>query len=187
MKLSKKTAVVTAVILGLGIFTLVTPACKKSSSPVKMTLYDSLGGTAMVNDPAHSGTMIEKGRLGIRTVVDSAIFIIAGDKAINNYFTILLAEVGSGNTSGFQALSKNLTDFICVATGAKDFTYGGRNMHDAHNPSGNPRMNGTATSADFDEFVKDVAASATKNGLSPQLIGQVGVVLYSIESVVVQR
>jgi len=186
MNWSKKTAVA-AIVLGLGFVALMTTSCSKSSSPAKMTLYDSLGGTVMVNDPAHSGTMIEKGRLGIRSVVDSAIFIIAGDASINVYFKTLLAEVGTGNLSGFQLLSKNLTDFIAVAAGAKDYTYGGKNMHDAHNPTGNPRMNGTATSADFTEFINDVVKSAQKNGLSSMLIGQVGVVLNSVESQVVQR
>ena len=67
----------------------------------------------MVQDPtASAGTMIEAGRLGIRSVVDSAIFVIAADDSINNYFNVLLAEVTAGDLSGFQELSKNLTDFF---------------------------------------------------------------------------
>jgi hypothetical protein len=61
--------------------------------------------------------MIEKGYLGIRTVVDSAIFIIAVDTTINGYFQLLLGEVGSGNLSGYQRLSLNLSNFVAVATG----------------------------------------------------------------------
>ncbi|HMI62915.1 MAG TPA: hypothetical protein VK518_18485 [Puia sp.] len=141
----------------------------------------------MVNDPANAGKTIEKGRLGLRTVVDSAIFIIAGDAKINVYFKPLLSEVGMGNLSGFQTLSKNLTDFLCVATGAKNFSYTGLSMHDAHNPTGNPRMNGTATNADFDAFVVDVAASARKNGLSDAIIARVGALLYTLETTVLQR
>ncbi|HTI12123.1 MAG TPA: hypothetical protein VL832_26295 [Puia sp.] len=187
MNMRKKTVVVFAAILGLGFSVALMPACSKSkSTPAKMTLYDSLGGTAMVADPAHPGTMIEKGRLGLRSVVDSAIFVIAGDANINGYFKVLLAEVTAGNTSGFMALSKNLTDFFCVATGAKNFSYTGKSMVDAHNPATNPRMNGKAANDDFDSFVADVVTAAQKNGLSNQLIGQVGVVINSVRTQVVQ-
>lgn len=183
----KRTAA--ALFLGLGFATLMTQtSCSKShsSSPATMTLYDSLGGTVMVSDPANAGQMIEKGRLGIRTVVDSAIFIIAGDTAINGFFKVLLGEVTSGNISGFQRLSKNLTDFIAVATGAKDYTYGGLSMHNAHDPATNPRMTGKVNSHDFDVFVTDVAASASKNGLNAQIIGRLGTLLYSVKADVVQ-
>ncbi|MBS1659565.1 MAG: group 1 truncated hemoglobin [Bacteroidetes bacterium] len=175
--------------MALGLLVLTTQSCSKNhdSTPATMTLYDTLGGTTMVNDPAHSGTNIEKGRLGLRTVVDSAIFIIAADSKINGYFTVLLKEVGMGNLSGFQALSKNLTDFLCVATGAKNFSYGGKNMKDAHNPTGNSRMTGTVNSADFDQFVVDVAASAKKNGLSDPIIARVGALLNTLKTTVVQR
>jgi len=66
----------------------VMPACKEDDEPmvVEPTLYDTLGGTALVADPANPGMMIEKGRLGIRSVVDSTIFVIAGDSRINGFF-----------------------------------------------------------------------------------------------------
>src|SRR5258708_1130521 len=101
MNLSKKTEAA-VVILGLAISVSFMPSCKKSS-PAKKTLYDSLGGTNMVGDPATSGATIEKGRLGLRSVVDSAIYVIAADSKINGYFSVLLAEVTAGNTSGFTA------------------------------------------------------------------------------------
>ena len=186
MNTSKKTVVV-ALILGLGATAFLMPSCSKSSSPARQTLYDSLGGTTMVADPANAGTMIEKGRLGLRSVVDSAIYVIAGDANINGFFTVLLTEVTAGNTSGFSALSKNLTDFFCVATGAKNFSYTGKSMHDAHNPATNSRMNGLAASDDFDSFVADVVTAAKKVGVSTQLIGQVGTVIYSVEAQVVQK
>ena len=178
----------TILTVALGILSLsMMQSCSKDSSPAKQTLYDSLGGTAKVNDPANSSQMIEKGRLGLRSVVDSAIFVIAADSKINGYFQVLLGEVGSGNLTGFQALSKNLTDFFCVATGAKNFSYSGKNMHDAHDPVTNSRMNGKAENDDFDQFIADVVIAAQKNGLSNQLIGQVGVVINSVRSQVVQR
>jgi hypothetical protein len=162
-------------------------SCSKSSAPAAPTLYDSLGGTAMVSDPANAGMMIEKGRLGIRDVVDSAIFVIAGDSRINPYFMVLLGEVGMGNFTGFNALSKNLTDFVCVGTGAKDFTYTGLSMTNAHNPATNARISMKVDSGDFNIFVSDVVTGANKVGVPANLINSLGVVLYSVESQVVQR
>jgi len=185
MNTRKKTAL-TTVMLGMAMVVVVTTSCHKSSS-TPQTLYDSLGGTTMVADPANSGAQIEKGYLGIRTVVDSAIFIIAGDTAINGYFKVLLAEVTSGNLSGYQKLSANLSNFVAVATGAKDYTYTGLTMQNAHNPATNPRINGVVMSDDFDEFVKDVAASATKNGVPSNLITSLGNLLYSVESSVINQ
>ncbi len=127
-------------LIGIVVIGSFMGSCSKSSSPAKPTLYDSLGGTAMVTDPANSGAKIEAGRLGIRSVIDSTIFVIAGDSKINSYFMVLLAEVGASNFTGFTALSKNLTDFVCVGTGAKDFSYTGKSMTDAHNPATNSRI-----------------------------------------------
>ncbi len=45
----------------------------------------------------------------------------------------------------------------------------------------------TVDAADFTEFVNDVAASATKNGLPSYLISRLGTLLFSVESQVVQR
>ena len=186
MNFSKK-ATILAAALGLTVSFTMMQSCSKDSSPAKQTLYDSLGGTTKVNDPANAGQMIEKGRLGLRSVVDSAIFVIAADNKLNGFFTTLLAEVGNNNLTGFTALSKNLTDFFAVATGAKNYSYSGRNMVDAHNPATNSRMNGKAANADFDQFIADVVIAAQKNGLSNQLIGQVGVVINSVRTQVVQK
>lgn len=163
-------------------------SCKKDEVVnVIPTLYDSLGGATKVADPANPGQMIEKGRLGIRSVVDSTVFVIAGDNQLNGFFSVLLAEVGSGNLSGFQALSKSFTDFCCVATGAKNFTYTGRNMVAAHDPAQNNRMNGKANNANFDRFIADFVIGAQKNGLPTDLIQRVGRVLETTRSQVVQR
>ncbi len=188
-KMNFKPVLTAAIIAGLAIASVTIPSCKKkdSTSPTTMTLYDSLGGSTMVTDPAISGAMIEKGRLGLRSVVDSTIFVIAADTAINGYFTVLLAEVTGGNTTGFNALSKNLTDFFCYATGAKNFTYGGKSMTAAHDPAQNSRMNGKADAGDFDAFVADLVKGAKKNGLSDQLIGQVGALVGTLKTQVVQK
>lgn len=170
---------------------LVTPSCSKSknSSPTQPTLYDSLGGTTMVADPANTGTTIEKGRLLIRNIVDSTIFVIAADTAINGHFTTLLSEVKSGNLSGFQALSKNLTDFMAVGTGARDYSYTGKSMVAAHDPAQNPRMNGKADNSDFNAFEADLVTGAGKAGVpsnSPAL-GSVARIVESLRSQVVQQ
>ena len=167
--------------------TTMTESCKKTDTVVPKTLYDTLGGTTMVADPSSPGTMIEQGRLGIRSVVDSTIFVIAGDTAINGHFAVLLTEVTAGNLSGFQALSKNLTDFFCVATGAKDYTYGGKSMTDAHNPATNPRMNGKADAGDFTAFVNDLVKGAQKNHLTTAQINSVGALVGTLQSQVVQQ
>lgn len=165
------------------------PSCNKKddTAPAKPTLYDSLGGTTMVADPSNPSVMIEKGRLGLRSVVDSTIFVIAADTSLNKFFTVLLAEVTASNLTGFEALSKSLTDFFCVATGAKNFTYSGKNMVASHDPAQNPRMNGKSSAADFDRFVTDLVIGAKKCGLSDQLIGQVGYVVSTVKTQVVQK
>ena len=166
----------------------ITPSCNKDDSPTApATLYDSLGGTAMVTDPTNTSVKIEQGRLGIRSVVDSTIFVIAADTIINPYFAVLLSEVGAGDLTGFEELSKNLTDFLCVATGAKNFTYTGLSMTDAHNPAVNPRMAAKAGDDDFDEFIADVVVGAHKNAIPDNLIGSIGTILETLRSQVVQQ
>lgn len=163
---------------------------KSSSTSTTMTLYDSLGGTTMVKDPTStSGAMIETGRLGLRSVVDSTIFVIAGDTSLNKkFFSVLLGEVGSKNYSGFEELSKNLTDFFCVATGAKDYTYSGLSMTNAHNPATNPRMGTKAAAADFDKFVGDLAAGAAQNKVPSDLVlNHIAPLVYTLEGQVVQK
>ena len=173
-----------AAVIGVSIIS--ATSCKKSSSSSPMTLYDSLGSTTIVSDPSTSGATIEKGRLAIRSVIDSTIFVIAGDTAINGHFTTLLAEVTAGNLTGFEALSKNLTDFVAVATGAKDYTYGGLSMADAHNPATNPRMNGKADNSDFTAFENDLVAGANKNSVPSYLTARLGAIVETLRTTVVQ-
>lgn len=179
-----------SIILALAVAAFTIGSCKSDNNNppvVKPTLYDSLGGTTLVADPANAGTTIEKGRLGIRSVIDSTIFVIAGDSLLSPYFTVLLTEVGSGNFTGFTALSKNLTDFVAVATGAKDYTYSGKSMTAAHDPATNPRMAEKADNAAFDEFIVDLVKGAKKNNLPDNLIGSVGALVETLRSSVVQR
>lgn len=181
--------------LAASILIIVASSCDKNndSNPTTLTLYDSLGGTAMVADPANSGQMIEAGRLGIRSVVDSTIFVIAVDTAINNYFAVLLSEIAMNDLSGFQELSKNLTDFFCVATGAKDFQYTGLSMTEAHNPDAAPptgnkdRIKQKVADDDFDQFINDLGTGATQNALPDYLISRVAEVASSVRGAVVQR
>lgn len=154
-------------------------------NPPAKTLYEKLGGTTMVQDP--NGGMIEQGRLNLRAVVDSTIFVIAADADMAPFFEVLLSEVGNGNTSNLVILSKNLTDFFCVATGAENFSYNGLSMKDAHDPSVNARMGMTASNEDFDNFVADVVVGAQQNGVSNELIQEVGALLETVRADVVQE
>ena len=189
-KLTLKTAMAVAAIVATTVaMTTVITSCKKSTS-IAPTLYDSLGGTMMVKDPTStvSGAMIEQGRLNLHYVVDSTIFVIAADTALNKkFFSVLLGEVGKNDFSGFTELSKNLTDFFSVATGAKNYTYTGMSMTAAHNPAVNNRMGAKSTNANFDQFVGDLVIGAHKNGVPNNLIGSVGKLVYTLESQVVQK
>jgi len=178
-------------IITLCFSSVIFESCKKKDTPVatQPTLYDSLGGSTMVADPTNSGTQIEKGRLLIRNIIDSTIFVIAGDTAINGHFTTLLGEVQNGNLSGFQELSKNLTDFVAVGTGAKDYAYTGLDMVSTHDPAINPRMNGKADNSDMNAFENDLLTGAAKAGVpstTPALIS-VGKIVESLRSKVVQK
>lgn len=163
----KSSFFLTVIAAGMAL-TVAVCSCKKSNDTVmKPSLYDSLGGTALVSDPKGSaGSSIEKGRLLIRSIVDSTIFVIAADPAINGQFSVLLSEVQNGNTSGFMALSKNLTDFVAAGTGAQNFTYTGKSMMAAHDPAQNPRVKTKSSNSDFDAFKNDLITGAGKNGVT---------------------
>lgn len=167
---------------------LLITACKKDDDTVvEPTLYEKLGGTTMVADPANPGQMIEQGRLGLRSVVDSTIFVIAADPELSPFFATLLAEVGNGNLSNLALLSKNLTDFFSVATGAENYTYNGMDMKAAHDPAQNPRMAMKADDADFDQFIADVVTGATQNSVPNELIQEVGALIETLRADVVQQ
>jgi len=188
--MKKSTLLLSAVLLVSSIaFTSCKDDEKTNVTPATPTLYEKLGGTTMVADPANPSQMIEQGRLGLRSVVDSTIFIIAGDNELNPYFQVLLMEVGSGNTTGFTALSKNLTDFFCVATGAKNFAYNGiASMVAAHDPAQNYRMAMKADNASYDRFIADVVAGAAQNGVTDQaIVSELGAILESLRTTIVQR
>jgi hypothetical protein len=168
-----------------------TPA---ATTPAGPTLYTRVGGTVMVQDPkAATGTMIEKGRLTLRSVVDSAIYVIAADASINGYFTVLLQEVTAGNTTGFAALSENFTDFLCGATGATNsaYLYGGKSMKDAHDPAYTNRITQKVDNADFTQFVNDIGTALAKNGVTTsnnaQLVTDLVALLNTTRSTIVQR
>jgi hypothetical protein len=182
--------------------TLTISSCKKKDdSPAAVmttpqpapSLYERVGGTTMKSDPNNKGQMIEAGRLTLRSVVDSSILVIAADKQLQPYFATLLAELGNKNTSGLTALSKNLTDFMCSATGSKTYMYTGLSMTAAHNPSTNSRMAMKADSTDFNKFVGDIGTGLAQNGVTSatpvnnKLITDLVALLYTTEGAVVQK
>jgi hypothetical protein len=182
---------------------LISTSCKKDdSTPATPSLYDRVGGTTLVQDPkAAAGTMIETGRLTLRAVVDSSINVIAADASLAHYFPTLFAELASSNTTGLTALSKNLTDFLCSATGSKNtaYAYTGLDMTSAHNHATNPRFgtsatdDAKATSADFDEFIGDIGVGLGQNGVTStnsstkQLYSDLVALLNTLKPSVAQR
>ena len=181
----KKFILGTMALAFITMLTVSTQSCNKSTA-ASPTLYDTLGGTTKTADPV-GGAQIEKGRLAVRSVIDSAIYAIAGDPAINGYFTVLLSEVGAGNLTGFTELQNNLTDFFCVGAGAKNFTYTGMSMTAAHNPANNNRMSQKTNQAGFTQFTNDVVTAAQQNHVPNGIIGSLGKVIASQQSLVVQR
>jgi hypothetical protein len=164
------------------------------TTPAGPTLYSRVGGTVTVQDPkAAAGVMIETGRLTLRSVVDSAIYVIAADNQINSYFHVLLTEVGAGNTTGFSALSENFTDFLCTATGSTNpaYQYGGKSMKDGHNPMYNSRIANTVDAADFTQFVNDIGTALAKNGVNStnnaSLVNDLVALLNTTKADIVQR
>lgn len=158
-------------------------------TPAEPTIYEKLGGTTMVSDPNNPGMMIEQGKLTLRSVVDSTIFVIAGDSRLQPYFPTLLGEVGSGDLTGFTALSMSLTNFFSSATGSKTIMYSGMNMVDAHDPAVNSRMALKADNASMDAFIEDVVVGAGQNGVpaNAPIIGEIGALLESLRPQIVQR
>ncbi|MGB0165306.1 MAG: hypothetical protein ACPF8V_00495 [Luteibaculum sp.] len=155
-------------------------------------IYAQLGGNVMVDDPNNPGTKIEQGYLNLRSVVDSTVFVIAADDRLNDeYFSVLLNEVGNNDLSGFAALSLSLTNFFATATGSDNpaYAYNGLNMVDAHNPAVNNRMGNTADNAAFDAFVEDVVEGARLNGVpnNAPVIAEIGALLETLRGDVVQR
>jgi hypothetical protein len=186
----RRAAVAAAIILGSGIIMLTAHSCKKNPSITGHTLYDSLGGTALVLDPLDSGQMIETGYLALRTISANALSYMIKDSLIDSlYFSNLISDLNQGDTSTFLKLTVNVTNYLAVATGAQNtaYAYHGLSMSDAHNPALNPRMTTKVDSASFDAFVHDVALSCTAYGISNQLISRIGTLLYSVEGQVVQK
>ncbi|MFY7734452.1 MAG: group I truncated hemoglobin [Bacteroidia bacterium] len=172
-------------------------SCSKEETTKTVTptpsLYERVGGTTMVNDPANSGKMIEAGRLTLRAVVDSSIFVIAADPQMAKYFPVLFAELGMSNTSGLTALSKNFTDFMCTATGSKNsgYAYTGKSMKAAHDPAQHSRIAQKIDKADFDKFVGDIGTGLAQNGVTSAnnkaLVDDLVALLYTTQSDIVQK
>ncbi|MDI1254620.1 MAG: hypothetical protein PSV16_00840 [Flavobacterium sp.] len=185
-----------AMVIGAG--TLFT-SCNDSDdpAPVQLSLYDKLGGETLVADPTHPGQMIEHGRLSYRCVVDSTITLIVADIVngangnLGAHFAPIAGEVFGPdmNTTNVAILSDNLTDFFSFNTGGTNAvnTYSGLSMANAHNPAVNSRMGAKASPANYDKFEGYVVAAAALNGVTdPTIVGEVGTVLESLRSTIVQ-
>lgn len=162
----------------------------------KASIYDRLGGTAMVADPNNTGQMIEKGRLAYRSVVNRTIGLIVADITANNqgnlstHFAPILAETGATQTASVAALSDSLTDFFSFNTGGTNAvnTYSGRSMAVAHNPALYARMGAKSSNANYTRFVGFVGLAANSEGvmMGSELYVDIVAVLESLRGAIVQ-
>ena len=193
----KKLTKIALLVLFCGTAVVFT-SCNKDDNdapPMKASLYQRLGGTAMVADPNNPGQMIEKGRLSYRSVVDSTITLIVADivsGAQGNFgahFAPLVSEVSAGNTTNVAELSKNLTDFFSANTGGSATnTYTGLSMADAHNPAVNSRIGVKVSNTNYDKFIGYVGTAASLNGVTDTgIINDVVAVLESVRTPIVQQ
>ena len=179
-------------ILALATVCVTTLSCKKSKSTTASgtpTLYDTLGGATLVLDPLDpDSTMIEKGYLAIRTIVDTTMFTFASDPLIDTFFIVLSTEDAAGKDSEYVNLSLGMTNFIATAAGCTNpkYAYNGPDMYAAHNPASNKNIPLSVTDSAFNEFVYDIAQSAINYGLSAQVVSQFGSMLYKYEGQIVQ-
>jgi hypothetical protein len=175
----------------------------KTSTMATTPLYDTLGwfiqgatgaisgqGVKLVADPSNSGQQIQAGRLAIRTVVDKALGIIAADPKLSPYFPTLLGEVNAGNTTGYSHLLNFFTDFVQQGASGQH-VYNGKSMTVAHNFATYSRFGSAAhpaaDSTDFNQFIGDVVTAAQSYNVPNSVIGQLGVLLVSVEGAVVQK
>lgn len=193
----KKFSKITLSVLLVASATLTSCNNDDDSPMVKASIYDRLGGTAMVADPDNSGQMIEQGRLSFRKVVNSTIGLIVADVQSNAagnlqaHFAPLLAETGSTQATNIAKLSDNLTDFFSFNTGGTNAvnTYSGLNMVAAHDPAINSRMGTKASNADYTKFEGYVGAAANANGVASntELYTDIVAVLESLRTPIVQK
>lgn len=170
-------------------------SCEKDEMPVVDDSFYStkLGGEVMVADPLNPGQMVETGFLNLRTVVINTVTTIATNQggkydALQPYFSVLLTEVGAGQTTGLNMLVMDFTEFLAEATGAKNFKYTGLDMASAHDPAKNSRMTGKVNDADYDLFIQAVVEGAAQAGItSNDVLGPVGQLLESVRAPIVQR
>ncbi len=158
-----------------------------------LNLYTRLGGSGLIPDPMDEDQLIEAGYVPLRAVVTSTVLIIATNEGgkyndLLPYFSVLLGEVGAGNTSGFTALVTSFSDFLAANIGSHTISYDGLNMRDAHNPATNPRMTGLISDADYDLFIQAVVEGAKENNVPDSIIAEFGAILTSqgLRSAIVQ-
>lgn len=150
----------------------------------RLDLYTRIGGSGLMEDPDREGELVEIGYLALRQVVTSTVLVIATNEGgkyerLQPYFSVLLAEVGNGDFSGFQQLVMDFSDFLAANIGSQNIAYGGLNMAEAHNPEINARMTGRISAADYDLFVEAVVEGALENGVPMEVIQEFGAILNS--------
>lgn len=174
-----------------------------SDPPLATTaLYDTLGwfiqggegavegsGTEMIADPGNPGQQIQAGRLAIRTVVEESLQVIAADTTLQEYFTVLLAELQAETNTGYAELLANFTDFVQQAVSGQQI-YEGLSMAEAHNHATYDRFgteaNPVSEEEDFNQFIADVVIAAQSLDVPGSVIAQLGAILATVKDPVTQ-
>ncbi|EIM76774.1 hypothetical protein A3SI_08666 [Nitritalea halalkaliphila LW7] len=159
-----------------------------------LDLYTRLGGSGLIDDPENPGQLIEAGFVPLRAVVTETVLLIASNPEgkytdLLPYFSVLLAEVGAGDTSGFATLVQDFSEFLAEAIGSVNIQYTGLDMVAAHDPEQNPRMTGLVNAADYDLFVAAIVEAAKGLEVPESVIGEFGGLLNSpgLRDAVIQR
>jgi hypothetical protein len=174
-------------------------SCKEKTPtpPAKPSIYERLGGTALVSDPDNAGQTVEAGRLSFRKVVNTTIGLIVADITAGNtgnfsaHFAPLLAETGTTQSTSIATLSDNLTDFFASNTGGTNAVnkYNGLDMVSAHDPAKHPRMGDKVNKADYDKFEGFVAQALNTHGVATgtELFNDLVAVLESVRTPITQK
>ena len=139
--------------------------CKKAETPATDTAAIAAADTTAVR------TLYDRlgGKDAITAVVDSFVAIVAKDTRINKKFA----------KSDANRLVKNLTDFVCKATGGP-CTYTGRDMKTAH-------KNMAVTNGEFTALVEDLSATLDKFKVPEKEKGELLAALGPLQPEIVEK
>ena len=138
------------------------------------TVFEDLGGTVAIE--AVVGTLIAK----LTTDTEAEV-------GLAPFFAVALAESDGGNTTGVEALTDNLVNYLSVAAGDTDAIYEGLSMTAAHDPTINDRMTGLVTDEAYTRFLDFAEASVIENNVSEEIAADLIAILERDRAAIVQN